>query len=82
MLRFGIEGQKTDIPKYEHAPDNLTDPLPGYDRVQGVFTRESSQVSFFDWAAKRPLAAQAAATVALAAVVTLGARRGFPSYSR
>jgi NAD(P)-dependent dehydrogenase (short-subunit alcohol dehydrogenase family) len=43
MLRFGFEGQKTAEPKALGAPDNLYEPLGGYDQVKGTIG-EGSQL--------------------------------------
>lgn len=47
----GFTGQRTNEPKSESAPDNLYEPIPGYDKVEGDF-RNLTIPSFSDWLAK------------------------------
>jgi hypothetical protein len=82
MLRFGFDGQRTDIQKWEHAPDNMYDPLPGYARVRGVFTDQSSRTSAVDWAERNPWGARALAAIALVAAMSVHLRRSSPAFSR
>jgi NAD(P)-dependent dehydrogenase (short-subunit alcohol dehydrogenase family) len=37
LLLIGFSGQRTNEPKSEEAPDNLYEPIQGYDKVQGDF---------------------------------------------
>jgi NAD(P)-dependent dehydrogenase (short-subunit alcohol dehydrogenase family) len=48
LSAIAIEGQKTNVPKYESDPNNLYEPIPGYDRAEGDF-RNLSIPSFLDW---------------------------------
>jgi hypothetical protein len=42
----GFKLQKTSEPKSEDAPDNLFEPISGFDRVEGDFTKQSRANSY------------------------------------
>lgn len=46
MERTAFEGQRTNEPKASDAPDNLFEPLPGYNTVQGDFSDQAKSSSF------------------------------------
>lgn len=43
-----VEGQRTHVTKYESDPNNLYEPIQGYDRAEGDFRSETIP-SFLDW---------------------------------
>jgi NAD(P)-dependent dehydrogenase (short-subunit alcohol dehydrogenase family) len=53
---IGNWGQRTDVPKSAEAPDNLFRTLPGYDRIEGDFSREARGVSVSMWLSTHPTA--------------------------
>jgi NAD(P)-dependent dehydrogenase (short-subunit alcohol dehydrogenase family) len=75
LLLIGFQGQRTNEPKSEDAPDNVFEPIQGYDRVEGDFG-ELTIPSFTDWLDKNPtlkwgaIAATALGGVALAMLAT------------
>ncbi|MBD2433757.1 MULTISPECIES: SDR family oxidoreductase [Fischerella] len=46
MVRTAFDGQRTNEPKSETAPDNLYEPIEGYDKIQGDFSDQSRSWSF------------------------------------
>lgn len=53
LMLVGFAGQHTDEPKSEDAPNNVFEPIEGYDRVQGDFDNlEIPAIS--DWFDKNP----------------------------
>jgi NAD(P)-dependent dehydrogenase (short-subunit alcohol dehydrogenase family) len=56
VLRTGFEGQKTGEPKRADAPDNLFEPIAGYDRVTGDFGDQALQRSAATWVDTHPAA--------------------------
>lgn len=46
MLRTGFDSQYTNEPKSENAPDNLFEPISGYDKIQGDFSDQARYSSF------------------------------------
>lgn len=63
--------QRTNEPKSEDAPDNLYEPIPGYDKVKGDFDNLTIP-SLTDWLEKNPplkWGALAAAALGVAAVL-------------
>ena len=73
MLMSGFNSQKTNQPKSEDAPDNLYEPLPDFDRVEGDF-KLRTQPSFSDWLNNHPQIklGVAIAGLALGAIAFLG----------
>ena len=45
----GFKLQKTSELKSEDAPDNLFEPISGFDRVEGDFTKPSRANSYSTW---------------------------------
>ena len=45
----GFKLQKTSELKSEDAPDNLFEPISGFDRVEGDFTKQSRANSYSTW---------------------------------
>jgi len=50
-----IEGQRTNTEKLESDPNNLFEPIEGYDKVTGDFS-DKTIPSFFDWVDMYPIA--------------------------
>jgi short-subunit dehydrogenase len=46
MVRNGFDSQYTNEPKSENAPDNLFQPISGYDTIEGDFTDQAQSQSF------------------------------------
>lgn len=71
LLLIGFAGQRTDEPKSEDAPDNVFEPIEGYDRVEGDFSNLAIP-TFTDWLDMNPpvkWGAVAAAALGVAAVI-------------
>ena len=71
LLAIGFVGQRTDEQKSEDAPNNVFEPIQGYDRVEGDFGNLTIP-SFTDWLDKNPplkWGAVAAAALGVAAVL-------------
>ncbi|MBW4561671.1 MAG: SDR family oxidoreductase [Mojavia pulchra JT2-VF2] len=68
MLQVGFKAQKTNQPKSEDAPDNLVEPISGFDKVEGDFNNKTVP-SLSTWWDTHPMAKWSAAIVALGAVV-------------
>jgi hypothetical protein len=51
LAAIAVEGQKTPTTKYESDPNNLYEPIEGYDRVEGDFGNLTipSFLDWFDW---------------------------------
>ncbi|MUL35741.1 short-chain dehydrogenase [Gloeocapsopsis sp. AAB1 = 1H9] len=64
MLLIGFQLQKTDEPKSEEAPDNLFEPITGFDRVAGDFSSRS-RMSYSAWLATHPIAKWGVAATAI-----------------
>ncbi len=81
LLLVGFQGQRTNEPKSEDAPNNVFEPIQGYDRVEGDFG-ELVILSITDWLDKNPplkwgaLAATALGGVALAMLATQVSNKG------
>lgn len=71
MLRSGFEAQRTDKPKSEDAPDNLYEPISGYDQVNGEFPTQPSLTTWLDTHPTMTWGA-IAATAVLGAAALLG----------
>ncbi|HEY9665676.1 MAG TPA: SDR family oxidoreductase [Coleofasciculaceae cyanobacterium] len=54
LLLIGFQGQRTNEPKSEDAPDNVFSPMQGYCQVEGDFDHLVIP-SISDWLAKNPL---------------------------
>ena len=70
LMRMAFEGQKTDEPKSENAPDNLHEPLAGFNRVEGDFTEQAKGTSAYTWMATHPFVGKLVAGVALGAAAS------------
>lgn len=70
MLQTGFKLQKTSEPKSEDAPDNLFEPISGYDRVEGDFSDQSRAHSYSTWLETHPQAKWSA--IALSALGAFG----------
>lgn len=46
MLSNGFESQRTSQPKSQDAPDNLFEPIQGYDKIEGDFSGQAKSQSF------------------------------------
>jgi hypothetical protein len=76
LLLITFPGQRTNQPKFEDAPDNLFEPMPGYDRVEGDFGHLTVP-SFTDWLDRNPtLKWGAIAGVAALAILATQVFRG------
>ncbi len=75
LLLIGFQGQRTNEPKSEDAPNNVFEPIQGYDRVEGDFGNLAIP-SISDWLDKNPplkwgaIAATALGAVGLALLAT------------
>ena len=74
LLRTAFAGQKTDEPKSADAPDNLFEPIGGYDQVTGDFDDQALQHSTSNWLDMHPAAREFAIGVGLVAGAVLLAR--------
>ena len=52
----GFKLQETSEPKSEDAPDNLFEPIAGFDRVEGDFSKQSRANSYSTWLETHPTA--------------------------
>ena len=75
VLRFGFEAQKTNEPRSENAPNNLFEPIQGYDRVEGDFSDQSLSRSLYNWLEMRPVI-RGAITGTMLGLMALRAVRG------
>ncbi|MDZ8052803.1 MAG: SDR family oxidoreductase [Aulosira sp. ZfuVER01] len=69
LLAIAFKGQRTNEPKSEDAPNNVFEPIAGYDRVEGDF-RNLSIPSFLDNLDKNPPLKWGALAVAALGIVT------------
>lgn len=76
VLWAGFRGQKTNVPKSENAPNNLYDPLSGYDYVEGDYGNLTQPASPYNWFTRHPNTRRLVSGAALAAA-TLWAARAF-----
>lgn len=60
LVTIGFRGQKTQDPKDQYAPDNLFEPMSGYEQVEGDFG-DLTVPSFSDWLRKNPIISGAVA---------------------
>lgn len=76
LLAIAFQGQRTNEPKSEDAPNNVFEPITGYDKVEGDF-RQLSIPSFLESLDMNPLlkwGALAFAALGIAALVGLWGR--------
>lgn len=71
LLLVGFPGQRTNEPKFEDAPDNLYEPVPGYDKVEGDFSNLTIP-SFTDWLEMNPPLKWGAIAAAVLGAAILG----------
>ena len=72
LLLIAFPGQRTNEPKTEDAPNNVFEPIQGYDRVEGDFSNLTIP-TFGDWLDKNPPLKWSALVLAtLGAVAFLG----------
>ena len=74
LLRIGFKGQQTNEPNSESAPDNLYDPLPGYDRVEGSFSDRATTSGVSNFIEKHPWVSRMIAITALSAATAYALR--------
>lgn len=60
LVTIGFRGQKTQDPKDQYAPDNLFEPMSGYEQVDGDFGNLTVP-SLSDWIRQNPLVSSAVA---------------------
>ncbi|MBW4678649.1 MAG: SDR family oxidoreductase [Microcoleus vaginatus WJT46-NPBG5] len=72
LLLIAFPGQRTPEPKSEDAPDNLFEPMAGYDRVQGDFGHLTIP-SLSDWIILNPAVAIAGSVLGVAALLAAAA---------
>jgi hypothetical protein len=78
---IAFQGQRTNEPKSEDAPDNVFEPIEGYNKIKGDFD-ELTIPSVTDWFDKNPplkwgaIAATALGGVALAMLATQASNNG------
>ena len=73
LLLIGFQGQRTNEPKSEIAPNNVFEPIQGYDKVEGDFSNLAIP-SISDWLDKNPplkWGAIAATTLGVMTLATL-----------
>jgi NAD(P)-dependent dehydrogenase (short-subunit alcohol dehydrogenase family) len=74
LKRSAFTQQRTEEIKTETAPNNLFDPIDGYDRVQGDLTPQVKNTSISSWFETHPMAANLAASLALGTIGVILAR--------
>ena len=70
LLAISFKGQLTNEPKSEDAPNNLFEPISGYDRVEGDFSQLAIP-SVTDWFDRNPVVKWGAIAAAVLGVVAL-----------
>lgn len=73
LLLIAFPGQRTDQPKFETSGDNLFEPMPGYDQVEGDFGHLAIP-SFTDWLDRNPILKWGAIAGGTAALATFAAQ--------
>lgn len=71
---MAFEGQHTDEPKTEDAPDNLYQTLEGFDAVEGDFSDEARGTSAYTWLQTHPAAGRIMTGAALSVAALLVVR--------
>lgn len=66
--------QRTNIAKSADAPDNLFEPIAGYDRVEGDYSERARSTSGYTWLALHPNVRRVAVGIAVAAVAIMAIR--------
>ena len=75
LMATGFGGQRTQRPKPAGALDNLFGPLPGYERVEGEFGRQTLPVSLMDDLQRNRTAQIAALGLLLGAIAGIAIQR-------
>jgi NAD(P)-dependent dehydrogenase (short-subunit alcohol dehydrogenase family) len=82
LKKIAFDGQRTDIPKTDHAPNNLFEHMEGYDRVKGEFSDEARETSLYTSMRRKPyvrIGIAATGLAALSAALMLASRARRPS---
>lgn len=66
--RMAFSGQRTSEPKSADSPDNLFEPVAGYDQARGDFGSEARGFSLYNWMETHPTARNLLAGSALGAL--------------
>ncbi|HEX6293262.1 MAG TPA: SDR family oxidoreductase [Herpetosiphonaceae bacterium] len=74
LLWGGFESQKTDQPKSADAPDNLYQPIQGFDTAEGDFGDKAFSRSLYNWLGRHPYLRRAIFGSALGAAALLTRR--------
>ena len=72
----GFKLQQTSEPKSEDAPDNLFEPIAGFDRVEGDLSNQSRANSYSTWLETHPTAKWGAIAVTVLGAVGLAVMAG------
>jgi NAD(P)-dependent dehydrogenase (short-subunit alcohol dehydrogenase family) len=77
LRRIAFEGQRTEKPKQDIAPDNLFHHIEGYNQVRGDFSGEARSTSLYTWYRRNPTLrlGLAAGLLGLATVVWVNSSR-------
>ena len=75
LMKGGFSGQRTKEPKPENAPDNLYEPISGYNKIGGDFYTKAKAKSLSNWLETHPAAQSALKGAALGLVALLLLRR-------
>lgn len=70
LVLIGFPGQRTNEPKFEDAPDNLYEPIQGYDKVEGDFNNLTIP-TVTDWLVMNPVLKWSAVAVAALGVAVV-----------
>ena len=74
----GFHMQDTGEPKQTPAPDNLFEPLDGYNRVEGDFSHLARSTSLYTWTQTHPAATWALEGAAAGLALLIARRKSFP----
>ena len=69
--RIGFTMQQTDEPKSANAPNNVDQPIEGYSRVEGDFSKQAMPFSIADWLDFHPVARRAAFVGTAAGIIAV-----------
>ena len=67
----GFKLQETSEPKSEDAPDNLFEPIAGFDQVEGDFSKQSRANSYSTWLETHPTAKWGAIAFGIASLTAM-----------
>jgi hypothetical protein len=78
LLLVGFPLQRSNVPKSEDAPNNLYEPVPEHDTIEGSLSETLEIPSITDWLDKNPAIkwGAIASVAALAFLATQGLRNG------